>query len=138
MFGLYRKMFNALLTVWVNVEVTGELPPALIGNVSLIVKGLVPPNCPVVIDPIVFPRPVDRMLNPSCVTADRSTSAKRTCSRISPVSGGGTSIMLVTLGAAPLTTSKILSATTEDEILPVMITTSFDVSICTFSLGKTS
>src|SRR6267154_4524403 len=115
MFGLYRKMFSALLTVWVTVDVLGEIPPALIGNVSLRVKGLVPPNCPVVIDPIVFPTPVDKMLNPSCVTAARSTSAKRTCNRISPVSGGGISIMLVTLGAAPLTTSKILSATTADE-----------------------
>src|ERR1051326_8785362 len=138
MFGLNRKRFSAL-AIWVveNVLAAFGCGP-LTGKVSVIFQLCVPLNCCVDNDPIVLPAPVDNRLNPNCEIAERSTSAKRTCSRISPVCGGGTSIMLVTLGAAPLTTSKILSATTDDEILPVIMPTSFDVSMGTFSAGKTS
>src|ERR1043166_5030765 len=88
MFGLNRKRFSAL-AIWVveNVLAAFGCGP-LTGKVSVIFQLCVPLNCCVDNDPIVLPAPVDNRLNPNCEIAERSTSAKRTCSRISPVSGG--------------------------------------------------
>src|ERR1700730_16684722 len=95
-------------------------------------------NYPVVIDPRFFAPGRLNILIPSCWRAVRSTSANFTSRRISPGGAVGTSIKLVTLGVAFFTTSRILSATADDEIRPESITTSLDVSTWTRSLGKTS
>src|ERR1700756_4761823 len=54
------------------------------------------------------------------------------------IAGAGTCIRLVTFGVLFFTTSRILSATSADEIFPDNITTDPEVSICTGSAGKTS
>src|ERR1700686_2060847 len=56
--------------------------------VWVIVPSLAPPNCPVVVVPIVFPVPVESRFRPSWVSAVRSTSANLTCRSISSAPTG--------------------------------------------------
>ena len=95
-------------------------------------------NCCVEMVPIFFAPGRLKILMPSWVSSVRFTSANLTSSRISPVGVAGTSIKLVTFGAAALTTSRILSATTAEDTRPERITMSREVSTCTGSDGNTS
>jgi hypothetical protein len=72
-------MFSVSWMVWLLVNTV----PGWRGNWSVICCCAKPPNCCVVMVPTVLVAPVERMLTPSWVSAERSTSANFTSSSTS-------------------------------------------------------
>src|SRR3974377_1525199 len=110
MSGAQISMFNKSVTrnCFPLVVVVLVLPLVLTLCVWVRVGGL---NWPVEVDIGMLLPKFLRILTPSWLIAVLLTSANRTCSDIWAKGVGGTSIKLVTFGAAFLTTSRILSAT---------------------------
>src|SRR5215472_1440602 len=109
-----------LIKNWFPLVVVVDVVPLLVTDCVWVIEG--GENCCVVVDIGILLPKLRRMFTPNSLMATRFTSANRTCSDICAVGAGGTSIKLVTFGAAFLTTSRILSATCSEEIRPDNIT----------------
>ena len=96
------------------------------------------PNCWVEIVPIFFAPGRLRMFTPNWLTADRSTSANFTSSRISPGLHGGRCNQARDFRRGILYNLEDLVRHGCEDACPERITESFDVSICTCSFGNTS